>query len=126
MARARIVHQHIDGAEFLHRRIGHGLHGDGLGHVGLNADDAPTLAGDFRDDTIQAIRVDVGGNDLRALARKLVRRRPAKAGCRAGNDDYLVLKPHLFPPPYAGNARNRVRARNWFRHASLKGRDCFG
>ena len=96
---ACVVVGKVESAERLDRCLDHGAYVGRLRHVGVHVASAATRGANERSCLIAAGVVDIGDHDRRAVLREELRRRPADAGCRAGDErDLAVEHPHRALP----------------------------
>ena len=117
-----IVVQHVEPAESIHRPVYRGPHAPGIGDVGgypyRLAPGGPDSLLRFR----TGVRVDLGHDHARPLAREQLRRRAADTGSRAGDEGDLAFESNCHfvssiefreavsfarLPPYAGQDSRR-------------------
>ena len=102
---AGVVDQNVQVAELLEAGVEHGLDLCRVAHVRLDRqDDAGSVfRRDFVAQVFQPLQAARRGDDLGALHGEQPRGRAANARARAGHDDDLAFKTHLFHgicPPY--------------------------
>ena len=104
---ARVVVGIVEAAERLDRGLDHGTHVGRLRHVGVHVAGTAARSAHERRCLIAADVVDIGDHDRRAVLCEELRRRPADAGCRAGNErDLAVEHPHRALPLGARSFRS--------------------
>ena len=102
---AGVVDEDVQMAELLEAGVKHGLDLCRVAHVRFDRqDDAGRIfGGDLVAQILQTLHAARRGDDLRALHGEQPRGRAANARARAGYDDDLAFKTHLFHgicPPY--------------------------
>jgi hypothetical protein len=102
---AGVVDQNVQVAELLEAGVEHGVDLCRIAHVRLDRQDdaGGVLRRDFVAQVFQPFQAARRGDDLGALHGEQPRGRAANARARAGHDDDLAFKTHLFHgicPPY--------------------------
>src|SRR5262249_20480080 len=107
-----VVHEHVDAAPGVERRLHRGGHLRVVADVGLH--EAPLAAerGELPGGACPGLGVPLGDADLRALAREAPRDPAADPLAGAGHDRDPVRKPAHLRPSYRGRARRRWPSRS--------------
>ena len=112
-----IVHQHVDAAEPLDRRLHQRVHLFGRADVGRLGGGTAAGALDQRDRLGQRLRPPPRDHDRRAQPAELDRHRPAHPAASAGDDGDLSLErslsQHPILLPRAGSRVRRAPPRPW-------------